>query len=82
MDYQIILMTGIAFSAVITVLSFAFNLLLSPIKQNQANMEKEISSMKTDISDLKEDVSTLKTDVFAIKQALFKIEQAVLKNNT
>lgn len=75
MDYQIILMTVIAFSAVITVLSFAFNLLLSPIKQNQANMEKKISSMETDISGLKEDVS-------AIKQALFKIERAVLKNNT
>ena len=46
MDFQIMLMTIIAFSAVISVLGIAFNLLLSPVKQNQARMEKELTFVK------------------------------------
>ena len=65
MDLHTFLMTTIAFFAVISVLSFAFNLLLAPVKQNQANMEKELISVQNDISTLKEDIS-------AIKQAVLK----------
>ena len=65
MEFQIILMTIVTFSAVISVLSFAFSLLLSPVKQNQDRMEKEIASVQKDINTLKEDVS-------AIKQAVLK----------
>ena len=66
MEYQIILTTLIAFVAVMTGLGFIFNLLLKPVKDNQARMEKELTVVKNDINSLKEDVSTIK--------------QAVLKN--
>ena len=39
MEWQIILMTIITFSAVITVLSFAFNLILSPVKNDIQNLK-------------------------------------------
>ena len=52
MDLQIVLMTVIAFSAFMSVLSFIFHWLLSPLKENQARLEIEIKEVKTDIKQL------------------------------
>ncbi len=76
MDGHAILMTVIAFSAVltvlITILTFIFNSLLNPVKENQARMEKELNQFKTEIkvevSDLKEEVSDLKVEMSDLKK--------------
>ena len=57
MDVQIILMTIIAFSAVITVLSFSFNLLLQPVKENQAKIESDLKDIESDLKDFKKEVN-------------------------
>ena len=49
MDYQAILMTVIAFSAVISVLSVIFHWLLSPVKE-------DISDIKTELRELRKDL--------------------------
>ena len=51
MDVQIVLMTIIAFSAVITVLSFSFNLLLQPVKENQAKIESFLKDFKKEVNE-------------------------------
>ena len=53
MDLQAVLITIIAFSAVISVLGFVFHLLLSPIKENQIRLEKE---MKEGQKKIKEEI--------------------------
>ena len=67
MDLHTFLITIIAFSAVISVLSFAFNLLLTPVKQNISTIKENQARMENDINTLKEDISVIK--------------QAVLKNS-
>ena len=42
MEYQIILMTIIALSAVISILGVIFNWLLNPVKENQARIATEL----------------------------------------
>jgi len=70
MDLHTFLITIIAFSAVISVLSFAFSLMLNPVKENQARMEKNQARMEKDINTLKEDVSTIKQTLLKISNKL------------
>ena len=46
MDLHTTLLTIIAFSAVIAVLSTVFYALLNPVKENQARLEKRMDSME------------------------------------
>lgn len=80
MDFQIILMTIIAFSAVISVLSFAFSLLLSPVKENQARMEKEITVIRNNQAKMEKEITAVKSDISILKEDVSAIKQAVLKN--
>ena len=50
------LTTIVALIAVMTGLGFIFNLLLKPIKDNQARMENDIASLKEDVSAIKQAV--------------------------
>ena len=49
MDYQVILMTVIAFSAVISVLSVIFHWLLSPVKEDIAEIKTELRELRKDL---------------------------------
>ena len=69
MDIQIVLMTIIAFSAVITVLSFSFNLLLQPVKENQAKIESDLKDNQAKIeSDLKDNQAKVESDLKDFKK--------------
>ena len=76
MDVQIVLMTIITFSAVITVLSFSFNLLLQPVKENQAKIESDLKDIESDLkenqtkieSDLKENQTKIESDLKDFKK--------------
>ena len=63
MDIQIVLMTIIAFVAVITVLSVIFNWLLNPVKDNQERIEKEVNQFKTEMNQFKKEMNQFKTEV-------------------
>ena len=45
MEYQIILSTVIALIAVMTGLGFIFNILLNPLKENQARLEAKLDEL-------------------------------------
>lgn len=45
MEYQIILSTVIALIAVMTGLGFIFNILLNPLKENQARLEAKVDQL-------------------------------------
>ena len=53
MEFQIILMTIIAFSAVLTVLSVIFNWLLSPVKESITEIKLELRDLKQILMDKK-----------------------------
>ena len=59
MDLQIILSTIVAFSAVLTVLSVIFHWLLSPVKENQVRIEKEVAELKTTVNEIKIAIQSL-----------------------
>ena len=78
MEFQIILMTVIAFSAVLSILSVIFHWLLSPVKENQVRIETEIkenqtkieteikdnrAKIETEIKHLQSDMNQVKTDI-------------------
>lgn len=46
MDLQLVLMTIIAFSAVVAVFSYAVNLLLKPVYERLGRLEKDVESLK------------------------------------
>lgn len=62
---QFLLISVIAFVAVMTGLGFAFNLLLKPVKENQTRMEKDINTLKEDVSVIKQAV--LKDSAWRLK---------------
>ena len=47
MDLHAVLMTIVAFSAVVAVFSYAVNLLLKPVEARLSRLEKDIESLKT-----------------------------------
>ena len=57
MDYQIILMTIIAFSAVISVLSAVFYCLLTPVKDSIVDLNSSIVEIKAELRDLRKDLN-------------------------
>ena len=59
----------IAFCAVFTALGFLFNLLLRPVKENQARLEADIKEVKDDIVEVKDDITEVKED---LKQLIAK----------
>ena len=61
MDLHTALMTVIAFSAVIAVLSTVFYALLNPVKENQARLEHEIKGIQHEIKGIHKDLSEIKT---------------------
>ena len=52
MDLYPVLLTIIAFSAVIAVLSTIFYALLNPVKENQASMEKRMDRIESKLDQL------------------------------
>ena len=75
MDLHTFLITVIAFSAVISVLSFAFNLLLVPIKQDISTIKENQTNLKTNQARMeKELISVIK---FGQKEMEDKILQDV-----
>lgn len=71
MEFQIILMTVIAFSAVLSILSVIFHWLLNPVKENQVRIETEIKDnrvkIETEIKQLQSDMYQVKSDMNQVK---------------
>ena len=63
MDIIPILMTVLVVCAVLTVLSVIFNWLLSPVKDNQARIEKDLNQVKTEMNQVKIEMNQFKTEV-------------------
>ena len=59
MDVQIILMTIIAFSAVVSVLGLIFSWLLSPVIKNQEKMGADLKKTKENQDQQQKTISTL-----------------------
>ena len=57
----------IAFCAVFTALGLLFNLLLRPVKENQARLEADITKLDGDIKEVKTDLIEVKTDLIEVK---------------
>lgn len=47
MEYQIILTTVIALVAILTGLGFVFNILLTPLKENQVKFESRMGALES-----------------------------------
>jgi len=62
-DFSSLFQALIAFCAVFTALGFLFNVLLNPVKENQAKMEKELDSVKKELTSVREDTSIIKKAV-------------------
>ena len=63
MDLHSVLITVIAFAAVISVLSFVFHLILSPVKENQSRLEVGQTELRADIKRLEAGQVELKADI-------------------
>ena len=70
MDLHTALVTILAFSAVISVLGFIFHLLLNPVKDNQAKMEKNQTKMENDIKEVRKEIKQIETKVDQIISVL------------
>ena len=57
MKIQILLTAIIAFCAVFTSLGLMFNILLGPVKESQANLEKRMDKMETSINHITDSVT-------------------------
>ena len=66
---QFLLTAVIAFVAVLTGLGFVFNILLNPVKENQAKMENELIFLKENQAKIEKDISVIKEAVLANKSA-------------
>jgi len=62
-DFSSLFQALIAFCAVFTALGFLFNVLLNPVKENQAKMQKELDSVKKELTSVREDTSIIKKAV-------------------
>ena len=71
-DFSSLFQALIAFCAVFTALGFLFNVLLTPVKENQAKMEKEFDTVKKEIDIVKKELTSVKADVSIIKNAVLK----------
>ena len=67
MDYQIILMTIVAFSAVISILGVIFNWLLTPVKEDIIELKTDIKALETGQQALETGQQALKTDIKALE---------------
>ena len=63
MDYQIILMTIVAFSAVISILGVIFNWLLTPVKEDITELKTDIKTLETGQQNLETGQKALKMDI-------------------
>ncbi len=70
MDLHTTLITIIAFSAVLTVLSVIFHWLLTPVKDNQARLEQNQARLEKNQARLEENMQELKSDMRELKQAV------------
>ena len=66
----------IAFCAVFTALGLMFNILLRPVKENQARMGKDMDHFKQELGHFKQDLYQLKVemDQFKVEMDQFKVE--------
>lgn len=71
-DFSSLFQALIAFCAVFTALGFLFNVLLNPLKENQAKMEKDIHTVKKDIDTVKKELAAVQADISIIKKAVLK----------
>ena len=55
MDLHTTLLTIIAFSAVISILSVIFHWLLSPLKENQERLESGLKEVKAELMEFRKD---------------------------
>ena len=60
MDLHTFLLTIIACAGFFGILGFVFNLLLSPIKENQARFDGELKEIKSELAELKADIAEIK----------------------
>ena len=74
MDITVVLMTIIAFSAVISVLSVIFHWLLLPVKDNQIRLETEVkgiqTKLETEARSIQKGQAEMKSDMSIIKKML------------
>ena len=79
MDYHAILMTIIAFSAVISVLSVIFHWLLTPVRENQARMEKGQGKLEQGQKQLERGQVQLEKGQVQLEKEISEIKHLILK---
>ena len=79
-DFSALFQALIAFCAAFTALGFLFNVLLSPVKENQAKTEKEFDNIKREFDNIKKEFGTIRKEFGTVKEDLSIIKRAVLKS--
>ena len=74
-----VLTTILVCVAVLTGLSIIFNWLLTPVKENQARMEKEVTVIKENQARMEKEVSAVKADVKTLINAVNSIVVSLQK---
>ena len=78
MNITVVLMTIIAFSAVISVLSVIFHWLLSPVKDNQIRLETEVKGIQTKLETEVKGIQTkLETEVKGIQKRQVEMQSDI-----
>ena len=74
MELQMLLTAIIAFCAVFTSLGLMFNILLRPVKVNQAHMESKIQNVESRLQNLESRVQNLESDMKEVKVDIAEIK--------